>query len=320
MRSKEEDAGLYWQVHDWNLQVVAARAVERYPKEWPMTTKKRKREESEELGEAKKQRSTKDDISSHSLSLRPLPTKPHNPYEGLPSALQLNEPIDDFLNRLKPSSAGTEEPWLWCANFSSGHREATADVASFKQIGSKLLDNFLRKKQELERSFDPPKPAASITKMMNPHRLNLEEDIKRAAHRYHIAPGKWMLFPTPDQVDYYWANIVRATTEGRLGTAAKVATRLDKPQEPTQVICVYTKDFSDDADIKRVLIQLVTMKLAAAVPGPLPKGSADVRRQIWYKPDFLTYLDIVSGNEYKIKPTLYGTSSLLTRADLAGAA
>lgn len=310
----------YWHIHDWNLQVIAARAVERYPEEWWINSKKRKRVDQGHDHATKRIKTEDEGSKSQELPLRPLPSNPYNPYEGQPSALQLKESVDEFLTRLKPSSADTKHLWIWCANFQAEYRPANENLPVFKQVGTKLLENFAAKRHKLETSFDPPKSAASITRMMGPDRKNVEEDIMLAAKKNGVNCGKWMLFPTEDKVDRYWADVARGTVEGRLGIAAKVATRSDKPGDgSTRVICVYTKDISDEADIKRVLKELVRLRLASAISGPPQKG-AGVQSQIWYKPDCYTYLELMSGNEYKIKPTLYGTSSLLTASDVRGLA
>ena len=121
-----------------------------------------------------------------------------------------------------------------------------------------------------------------------------------------------MLFPTAERVDVVWAKVVRGTVEGQLGIAAKVATKIGgKAEDEARLICIYTADFEDRKDIKRVLLEIVKMGLAEAV------ANGSTGRQIWYKPDCYTHLDLMSGNEYKIKPSLYGTASLLTKDDLA---
>lgn len=304
-------------VHDWNIQVMAVRNVRRNPELWPEESRKRKWSVDATYKDStpKKAKTEQEDSENRDLSLRPLSTKPHNPYAGSPSALQLNESIEDFLQRLNPSSPNTDEPWLWCAYFFATHQAEGGNVKIFRQVGLRMLEEFSAKRQRLEASFASPKVAGSITRILTAERKNLQEDIIRAARNHGVLSGKWMLFPTGHRVGEYWAAVVRATVEGRLGIAAKIATRPDKALNSTRVICVYTKDFEDQDDVKRVLLELVRLKLAPAIPGPLPKG-ANVSGQIWYKPECYTYLELMSGNEHKIKPTLYGTSSLLTAEDM----
>lgn len=336
-KAREIDVDEYWQVHEWNLQVIAARAVEKDPARWPTAVDKgkRKREDDNSDGKHQKNQNVKENqlgkkrkletmtkTTSSSTTNPPAipptnPSEPFNPYEGETNALQINEQLTTFLSRLKPSTTEISNPWIFCANFNSGQRPTAPDIAGFKQVGHRFLDKILQKREELEAKFDPPKAEGVITRMMAADRANLESEIMAAAKRHNLTSGKWMLFPTRDRVDRYWEAVVRGTVDGRLGSAAKVATRPEKPEEPTQVICVYTRDVTDEADIKRVLLELVRLKLAPAVVEQ-GKGAKKgfVKGQIWYKPDCYTWLGITSGNEYKIKPTLYGTASLLTEGDV----
>ena len=67
--------------------------------------------------------------------------------------------------------------------------------------------------------------------------------------------GKWLVFVLPDQVDSWWARIREATEQGRLGIQAKAATALDNPLATSRgrLICVYTRDWQDHDDVRRVL-------------------------------------------------------------------
>ena len=101
-----------------------------------------------------------------------------------------------------------------------------------------------------------------------------------------------------------------------VGISAKVSTKPGSLNDPTHVICVYAKEFDDQDDLKRILKELIRLKLAVAVHGPLQRGSGNVQSQIYFKADAYTWLDIMSGNEYKLKASMHSTASLLTKADL----
>jgi hypothetical protein len=61
--------------------------------------------------------------------------------------------------------------------------------------------------------------------------------------------GKWCVFRHKDVVDDAWTTVHRAVAAGRL-PLAKVSTRLTAPlHDNTHVICVYTRDWRDDAAI-----------------------------------------------------------------------
>lgn len=108
-----------------------------------------------------------------------------------------------------------------------------------------------------------------------------------------------MLFPRIDDVPRYWYKVAEATADNRLGIGAKISTGLDDDRKE-RLICIYTKDFSDMDDIRRVLQTLVDMDL---VP--------DDGRGIYYKCDAYTYLDINSGNEYGLAASLYSSKEML---------
>lgn len=112
-----------------------------------------------------------------------------------------------------------------------------------------------------------------------------------------------MLFPKLEDAPRYWQKVAEATIDNRLGIGAKISTGLGEAREE-RLICIYTKDFFDMDDIRRVLKGLVELGFV----------SVDNPRGIYYKPDAYTYLDISSGNEYGLQASLYSSRDLL-RAD-----
>ncbi len=67
--------------------------------------------------------------------------------------------------------------------------------------------------------------------------------------------GKWLLFDSISAIDSYWLRIGKAVQEGRLGPSAKVSTAKDNPNAKnplTRVICIFTEDFNDREDVRRV--------------------------------------------------------------------
>lgn len=68
--------------------------------------------------------------------------------------------------------------------------------------------------------------------------------------------GKWLVFVPVRYVDQYWRIVKEAVQDGKLGPAAKVATARPNPDEtdPTRRhIVVYTSDWRDEDDVRRVL-------------------------------------------------------------------
>jgi len=66
--------------------------------------------------------------------------------------------------------------------------------------------------------------------------------------------GKWLIFVPRESVDEVWKRVKRATEAGRLGIEAKVSTSCPSGYKSTDhVICVYTRDFRDKADVAKTL-------------------------------------------------------------------
>ena len=110
---------------------------------------------------------------------------------------------------------------------------------------------------------------------------------------------QWMLFPPDDIVDGTWRLVVESVIGNRLGSGAKIATGPSNPGRP-RLICVYTSDWSDVSDVRRVLDELVELGLCPR------EGNG-----IYYKNDAFTYLGIDSGNAYGLKASLYSSRDML---------
>ena len=289
----------FWGIHDWNMQCLAAQ--EKASLTQPVQQGiKRKREDPPTIKLEDGSKSAK--LKHESTPTKPKQTapastaspEPFNPYADQESAYQLHETIEEFVNRLRPSEStiATVGPWIWISNPHSTSHRHDADVGGFKQCGFDLLESFMRMRKEFEDQ-NPDKIPSSITRMLKPERDQLEADIVKLAKERKVTCGKWMLFTLPKDVDAVWSKVCRGTVEGRLGCSAKVATDDGNDQKPERLVCVYTDDFSDKDDVKRVLAEMKEM------------GLVKNDKAIYYKCDAYTYLDIISGNDYKIKASMY---------------
>ena len=108
--------------------------------------------------------------------------------------------------------------------------------------------------------------------------------------------GKWMLFPKSADLPRTWRLVAEATSEGKLGITSKVGTYDPYDTKDVTLICVYTYDFTDLDDVRRVLDELVDLGLCA-------KGG----KSIFYKSDAYTYLGIASENSYKLRASLFSS-------------
>jgi len=77
-------------------------------------------------------------------------------------------------------------------------------------------------------------------------------------NNYHVKrgrSGKWLIFEYKDEIDETWNKIKKATREGIFGTRSKDATARPSPKASNnnfRVICIYTADFDNTADINRI--------------------------------------------------------------------
>ncbi len=81
--------------------------------------------------------------------------------------------------------------------------------------------------------------------------------------------GKWLIFIPEEAVDEVWARIGEATEQGKLGGSAKVATARPNPlalDPKKRVICVYTYDWTDEADVRRIREELRKLGITQQIP------------------------------------------------------
>lgn len=170
-----------------------------------------------------------------------------------------------------------------------------------------LLSQFAAEKEKIIGA-NPHSTQSTITKKLGPLREQLKEDILGFALGSGVITGKWMLFPKPKDVNRVWRLVAEAVIDGKLGDTAKVAPA-DPPdrfsaatkQQASHLICIYTRDFSDLDDVRRVLEGLMELGLA-----PRPADGA-----VYYKTDVYTHLNIDSSNSYGLKASLYSSKDII---------
>jgi hypothetical protein len=176
-------------------------------------------------------------------------------------------------------------------------RSSKADIEAFIEGGGLLLQAQKEQRIKFENATPSAAPAI-ITRKMGPYREQLEDDILTLAVKTGTTCGKWMLFPPDDMYPRTWRLIAEATAEGKLGPTSKAAT--PNEFEPLNLICIYTYDFTDTEDVRRVLEELIDL------------GACDRDgKPIYYKCDAYTYLDLKSDNEYRIRASLYSSKEIL---------
>ncbi|KAI7084857.1 hypothetical protein KC356_g6374 [Hortaea werneckii] len=216
------------------------------------------------------------------------------------------EDMITFLRRLPVEDPRTNHvgPWLWVRDPGRARKEREVqkrtDLTSFIGGANALLEAFKGQEARIKSTMQD-KAQATITKKLKPHREQLEDDLVKLALETGTTCGKWMLFPSPDDLPRTWRLVAEATAAGKLGPATKVATHDPSSTKPERVICVYTFDFTDIKDVRRVLHELAESGLC---------GPRD-QRGIFYKADAWTYMDFKSDNPYKIKASFYSSRAML---------
>ncbi|OTA34824.1 hypothetical protein BTJ68_05394 [Hortaea werneckii EXF-2000] len=216
------------------------------------------------------------------------------------------ENILNFLRRLPVEDRRTNRvgPWLWVRDPGRARKECEVqkknDLTSFIGRANTLLEAFKGEEAKIKSTLQD-KAQATITKKLKPHREQLEDNLVNLAVETGTTYGKWMLFPSPDDLPRTWRLVAEATAAGKLGPATKVATHDPSSTKPERVICVYTFDFTDIKDVRRVLHGLAELGLC---------GPRD-QRGIFYKADAWTYMDFKSDNPYRIKASFYSSRAML---------
>ncbi|RMD39281.1 hypothetical protein DV735_g5847, partial [Chaetothyriales sp. CBS 134920] len=268
----------YWDVHQGNFKQIIAQ--QQTPTQAVVVKRESHSPETQADGEIKKIKAeSPESIKSEDKEFDKVL---FNPYEGNPMAYQLDESLDDFLARLKPSTATTEAggAWIRIANPHCSYRPGSEDVAGFKRDASKLLEAYLDEQRRHQGGQHYPRGTAAATAAHTPARDRLEAEILALARAKKVTTGKWMLFVPPASADSVWQVVATATLNGTLGRGAKVA----------------VANYSDMTDVERVWLEMKNLDL--------PVHGRD-GRGIFYKCAAYSYLDIYSGNEFGLKPSLY---------------
>ncbi|KAL9088054.1 MAG: hypothetical protein Q9165_006395 [Trypethelium subeluteriae] len=233
------------------------------------------------------------------------PSSLYNPFEGQPdNAKQLSETVAEFTKRLPPLTSRPEDvgEWIWIAN-PHAEKPRSQRMEDFIEAGQALLENYMNHRRKLEET-SPKLGKSGITKRLSLSRDDLKQNINELAVDTGVVGGKWMLRPSLEDLPRVWRLVAEAVAEGRLGLCAKVPPEGSTYRSPTDesVVIVYTYDFTDQKDVKRVLQELVNIGL---VP---QEGSG---RPIYYKTDAYTYLGISSENQYNLRASLYTSMEMM---------
>ena len=187
---------------------------------------------------------------------------------GNPAPSEFRLVCDECLSEYPPTRI-YDSPWVVIGNLSRTEKKRP-----------KPTDNELRRL--ILTSFDKNEifldPKRNVVVVGGTLEVPVEESgIDDLARKTGIVGGKWLIIEGEDGVNKSWYVIANSTWKDELGTEAKVSSARKAGTAKEYVICVYTKNYLDTLDVKRVREKL--WKLGYT-------------QRLYYKPDLYTYLNI----------------------------
>ncbi|KAL4948275.1 hypothetical protein BDW69DRAFT_189407 [Aspergillus filifer] len=262
----EYDPRLYWSsIHPKLLSTIQARNKEKEREKKAELERSKKKNKNEEKKDKMSSTSTPMDIDNKTNDMKmDLDTDADS--EETPGTLPRNkagsqETSTAFLHRLPPSTtqASSIGPWIYI--HTENLTRLNEDVATFTKKGWEALHAFDEKEASLRYENDRKGGSSiALARRVKPLERELEGHIFALARETGCVTGKWMMFITPDRVDQYWGAVAEATMAGHLGIGAKVATDAGEGDK-ARLIAIYTRDYDDKDDVKRVLRKLAEMNL-----------------------------------------------------------
>lgn len=117
-----------------------------------------------------------------------------NRLEGLESARQLSETVDDFLKRVPPTASPSVGPWIWIDNPTierkgKGNAIGLGDSSKFSARCATLLEEFDMERATIESEMEG-KAKATITRKITPLRIRLTQSLLDVAVEEDCRNGK----------------------------------------------------------------------------------------------------------------------------------
>jgi len=156
--------------------------------------------------------------------------------------------------------------WITVINRKDRQREKTVGNSKLRIL---ILKSF-------NRRAIVPDPSRKVVVIGDDLEIPVKEnDIDNVARESGLVVGKWLIYTPHEKINEVWKTVASSTLKGELGVDAKVSTVVQGTSE--YVICVYTKDYLDVDDVKRVRKRLAELGFT---------------QRLYYKPDIYTYLRI----------------------------
>ena len=171
-----------------------------------------------------------------------------------------------MLGKLPSPASPFRTQRIWAYPIRSGLNEFRRGVWSVLKAVTRVA--------KVKRSYVAPTEPERDAKRELPSRANKEYWIyayrKAGSYPEHTdRGGKWLIFAPTESVDEIWERISLAVERGELGESAKVSTAKPNPDaaDPSKhVICVYTYDSDDAADVRRIRAVLRGLGMRHRIP------------------------------------------------------
>ncbi|KAK9898384.1 hypothetical protein P389DRAFT_33108 [Cystobasidium minutum MCA 4210] len=231
--------------------------------------------------------------------------------------------FEDWLQKYRPSRAELQN-FAWISVRATGRPTAlrteddvnkeSEEISNMQASAANLASELAEKVQSIDN--DPNIPLRGNKKKDVKGKKDLREiehemvknRLKNLAIDSRLVSGKWMFFPSTENVDALWTKIAKAIIleDGPLRGKvfiAKVSTYQpgDGEKPAVHVICVYCEDSWNRDLVGDAFKTLV--KEVGVVPGS-------------YKADIYTYAGIDSKHPSKMRSTLYGKNDFMTKEEL----
>ena len=130
------------------------------------------------------------DLNAILAEAKATPPDLHNIYEGQLDAWQLNESVDDFIQRLPPRATSLSiGPWIWVANPYTEGRANSGRSDILISRGTELLRRALQARSMICKE-NSQKSQAVVMRLLNQESENLKVQIGALAADTNVLAGK----------------------------------------------------------------------------------------------------------------------------------
>jgi hypothetical protein len=187
---------------------------------------------------------------------------------GNPPPSEFRLVCDECLSKNPPTRI-YDSPWVVIGNLSRIEKKRQ------KPTDNELRDLILTSFDKNETTPDRKRNVIVVGGRLE---VPVEENgLDDLARKTGIVGGKWLIHEMEEAINKSWYVIAKSTWKDELGTEAKVSSARNAGAAKEYVICVYTENYLDSLDVRRVRERLRELGYT---------------QRLYYKPDLYTYLNI----------------------------